>query len=189
MLGVFLFFAALIGAAHQEDVMIRRLHCSRPDAPLTMLANDWPLHLAFERPLKIGDILRYSFVFNSDGKADSTVDLRSYDESLPFDEDLITLHLRFRSQEKRLVVNAHETPGVWQSDHEQSIPWKDHWAPNHLITIEIRYTNAGFEIYELDPNGAQPITTFPNKHSKHDLFTASEQPFFINAAQLICNGN
>ncbi|CAD6186370.1 unnamed protein product [Caenorhabditis auriculariae] len=173
-------FAAFIATA--EAKLIRRLHCSPPDAPMTILPEEFPISLAFERPLKNGDRFRFSFVFNSDGEDDSTIDVQQYGNVPTF----ITLHLRFRSDEKRLVINAHEVTGIWQQGKEKSVPWKDHWRPNATITIEIRYMNTIFEIYEVTPNGAQLLTKFSNTVIRHDMFTTSGKAFSLNAVQLVC---
>ncbi|CAD6186366.1 unnamed protein product [Caenorhabditis auriculariae] len=184
MLGVL--FAAVLFATAQGD-MIRRLHCSSYNDPMTTLGRSWPVYLSLERPLEYGDRLRFSFVFNSQNN-DLGIDLRSYDRDLPWDQNLITLHLRFNQNQHRLVINAHDTPGNWQNN-EQSIPWRDNWRHNSLYKIEILYTRGGFEIYELSSQGTELIATFANKHRRHELITSTDNSFTFSEAQFVCMGH
>ncbi|CAD6186367.1 unnamed protein product [Caenorhabditis auriculariae] len=190
MLAAIWFSMALLASA-QRQPHLALLKCS-PDekAQMTELPYEsWPKILAFERPLKHGDWVRYSFTFRNDEvTTDAAIDFRKYDRSLKLDENTITLHMRFIERENRLVVNAHDEDGKWQN-HEQSIPFRAWWLPGRTANIEVRYHNTMFEIYERTVVGYVWITNFRNIHQKTEYLSTTGRHFFLYKVQHICFGN
>ncbi|CAD6186365.1 unnamed protein product [Caenorhabditis auriculariae] len=179
---------ALVASVQASSVLL--LPCTHDEnGPMTRTQfTDWPKYFVFERPLKHGDYILFSFVFRVDRPADTSIDFRMYDKTVPLEDNLITLHLRFNALEKRLIVNAHETPGVWQNQ-EQSIAYRDWWLPGRTVKVEVRYHSDMFEIYERTVEGYLLITNFRNLHKKTELLTGTGRLLQIYEFQLICYGD
>ncbi|CAD6186368.1 unnamed protein product [Caenorhabditis auriculariae] len=188
---VAIWFSMAFLASAQRQVQLGILKCSPNErAPMTELPYDgWPKFLAFDRPLKHGDWVRFSFTFrNDDVPTDATIDFRKYDRGVRLDKNIITLHMRFKQDENRLVINAHDEEGKWQN-YEQSHVFRSWWLPGRTAHIEVRYHNTMFEIYERTVVGYVWITDFRNIHEYTEYLSATNVQFFLYKVQHICYGD